>query len=101
MEFHRDGKTVSRVTALSGEIATDTHDVILSSSVVLESFDDHSVLHTRQLNYTSRQGHFFTRSAVMIRRPGAVVRGEGMEATPDLSEIRIFKQRSVISKKPP
>ena len=67
---------------------------------VLESFDDHSVLSTDQLNYTSKQGHFYTRLPVTVRRPGAVIHGEGLEATPDLSEIRIFRQRSVMSSPP-
>ena len=100
MEFYRDGKAVSRVTALSGEVATDTHDVRLSSSVVLDSFDDHSILRTDRLLYSSQRARFHTESAVRIDRPGAVIRGEGMEATPDLSEIRIFRQRSEITGNP-
>ena len=100
MEFIRKGRVVSRVTALSGEVATDTHNVILSSSVVLQSYDDHSILRTQQLNYSSKEGHFFTHSDVAIRRPGAVIHGQGLEATPDLSEIKIFQQRSVLSGKP-
>jgi len=100
MEFYRDGKAVSRVTARSGEIATDTHDVTLSSSVVLNSFEDHSVLTTESLAYSSKERLFRTRDDVTVRRPEGVVHGRGMEATPDLSEIRIFQQRSVLSGKP-
>ncbi len=100
MEFYRDGKAVSRVTAFSGEVATDTHDVRLSSSVVLDSFDDRSVLKTEQLLYSSKRARFHTESSVLVRRPGAVIRGEGMEAAPDLSEIRIFRQRSEITGNP-
>lgn len=99
MEFYRDGRAVSRVTALSGEIATDTHDVLLSSSVVLNSFEDHSILTTDTLSYSSKDRLFRTKSDVVVRRPEGVVHGRGMEATPDLSEIRIFHQRSVLSGK--
>lgn len=99
MEFYRDGRAVSRVTALTGEIATDTHDVKLSSSVVLNSFDDHSVLTTDSLSYSSKDRLFRTQSDVVVRRPEGVVHGRGMEATPDLSVIRIFHQRSVLSGK--
>lgn len=101
MEFYRQGKAVSRVTALAGEIATDTHDVLLSSSVVLDSYEDRSRLETDRMEYSSKRGRFLTQSSVLVRRPEAVVRGEGMEATPDLSEIRIFRQRSVITGKAP
>lgn len=101
MEFYRDGRAVSRVTALKGQIATDTHDVTLSSSVVLNSFEDHSVLTTDSLSYSSKDRLFRTKSDVVVRRPEGVVHGRGMEATPDLSEIRIFEQRSVLSGKQP
>ena len=97
MDFYRAGKVVSRVTALAGEIATDTHDVKLSSSVVLNSFDDHSTLSTDVLYYSSKTRLFRTDAAVVVRRPEGVAYGTGMEATPDLSEIRIFHQRSVLS----
>jgi LPS export ABC transporter protein LptC len=99
MEFYRDGRAVSRVTALTGEIATVTHDVLLSSSVVLNSFEDHSVLTTDSLSYSSKDRLFRTQSDVVVRRPEGVAYGRGMEATPDLSEIRIFHQRSVLSGK--
>ncbi|HEX4047434.1 MAG TPA: LPS export ABC transporter periplasmic protein LptC [Elusimicrobiota bacterium] len=100
MEFYRDGRAVSRVTALAGEIATDTHDVKLSSSVVLDSFEDHSVLTTDSLFYSSKAKLFRTNSDVVVRRPEGVAYGRGMEATPDLSEIRIFHQRSVLKGRP-
>jgi LPS export ABC transporter protein LptC len=100
MEFFRDGRAVSRVTARNGEIQTETHDVKLSSSVVLNSFEDHSILTTEALFYSSKDRLFRTDSEVVVHRPEGVVHGEGMEATPDLSEIRIFHQRSVLSGKP-
>ncbi|MDE2510894.1 MAG: LPS export ABC transporter periplasmic protein LptC [Elusimicrobia bacterium] len=99
MEFFRDGKPSSRVTALTGTIQTDTHDVTLSSSVVLDSSEDHSRLTTDVLYYSSKRERFHTESPVVIRRPEGVVHGEGMEATPDLSEIRIFRQQSRLSGK--
>ncbi|MFI5347321.1 MAG: LPS export ABC transporter periplasmic protein LptC [Elusimicrobiota bacterium] len=100
MDFFREGKAVSRVTALSGVVQTDTHDVTLSSSVVLDSFEDHSHLTTDVLYYSSKRERFHTESPVVIRRPEGVIHGEGMEATPDLSEIRIFHQRSLLTGKP-
>ena len=99
MSFYKDGRSVSRVTALSGEIETETHDVRLSSSVVLNSFEDRSTLTTDVLYYSSKRRLFRTDSEVVVRRPEGVVYSRGMEATPDLSEIRLFRQRSVLSGK--
>lgn len=99
MEFYQDGRVSSRVTSLTGEIATDTHDVHLSSSVVLTSYEDHSVLTTDAMVYSSKAKRFRTDSDVVVHRPEGVVYGQGMEATPDLSEIRIFHQHSILSGK--
>ena len=99
MDFYREDKVVSRVTSRGGTVNAETHDVRLSSSVVLDTFDDRSRLTTEELLYSSARGRFVTSADVQIVRPEGVVRGRGLEATPDLSEIRIFEQRSVLSGK--
>lgn len=97
MEFYREGRAVSQVTALSGEINTETHDVRLSSSVVVDSFEEKSRLTTTELLYSSARRRFTTAAEIHMTRPGGEVRGKGLEATPDLSEIRVFQQRAVLS----
>ena len=99
MDFYRLDKVVSRVTARTGTVHTETHDVRLSTSVVLDSLDDRSHLTTEELLYSSARGRFLTSADVQIVRPEGVVRGRGLEATPDLSEIHIYRQRSVLSGK--
>ena len=96
MEFYKNGKAVSRVTALAGEVETETHDVRLSSRVVMDSFEDKSHLTTSELFYKSKRGLFTTPADILLARPEGVLRGKGLEAKPDLSEIRIFDQRSVL-----
>ena len=100
MEFYKKGKAVSRVTALAGEVDTESHGVRLSSSVVLDSFDDHSRLTTTDLFYDSTRDRFTTAADILVKRPEGVLRGRGLEAKPDLSEIRIFNQSSTLSGKP-
>lgn len=100
MEFYKKGEAVSRVTALSGEVDTETHGVRLSSSVVLDSYDDHSRLTTTELFYDSSRGRFTTKADITVKRPEGVLRGRGLEAKPDLSEIRIFDQSSILSGTP-
>lgn len=99
MLFYRGGKAVSRVTALSGEVDTDSHDVRLSSSVVLDSYEDKSRLTTTELLYDSKKKRFTTQAEIRIVRPEGTLVGKGLEAKPDLSEIRIFNQRSVLRPK--
>jgi LPS export ABC transporter protein LptC len=100
MDFYRDGKHASTVSARAGVVDTQTHDVRLSSSVVLDSDEDRSHLTTEQLLYTSKTGMMTTDLPVVIRRPDGVVRGRGLRAKPDLSEIRIFNQNSTLTGKP-
>lgn len=100
MEFYKNGQAISRVTALAGEVETETHDVRLSSSVAMDSFEDKSHLTTTELFYNSKRGLFTTPAEITVKRPEGVLRGKGLEAKPDLSEIRIFDQRSVLSGAP-
>ena len=100
MEFYKNGKAISRVTALTGEVETESHDVRLSSSVALDSFEDKSHLTTSELFYNSTRGRFTTTADIVVRRPDGVLRGKGLEAKPDLSEIRIFNQSSTMSGPP-
>lgn len=99
MTFFRDGKAASKLTAVTGVIGLKDRDVLLSSSVVVVSLDDQSRLQTEELRFISSRRKFFTDKEVLVNRPGAVLRGSGLEATPDLSEIRVFNQRSVIDQK--
>lgn len=99
MEFLRGGKVVSRVTALEGEVGTETQDVRLARAVTLDSLDDKSRLTTEELVYSSTRKLFRTDRDVLVKRPEGTVRGRGLEATPDLSEIRIFHQRTDIKER--
>jgi LPS export ABC transporter protein LptC len=94
MNFFRDGRVVSHVRSLTGKVIVATHDVFLSSSVVLEAIEDKSVLETETLTYSAKRDRFLTDAEVRVKRPDGRLRGRGLEARPDLSEIRVFNQRS-------
>ena len=100
MAFYEDGKLASRLTSLTGLVHTDTQDVRLSSSVVATSLADRTVLRTEELNYSSKRKKLLTDKDVLVKRPGGTLRGRGLEANPDLSEIRIFHQKSLIDEAP-
>lgn len=96
MEFYSKGQVSSKVESLKGIAHLTTHDILLSKSVVLTSIDEKTTLKTEKLIYSEKRKKFFTQEAVTVSRPGTVVRGRGIEADPQLSEIRIFNQESVI-----
>ncbi len=94
MRFYKEGRLSSRVSSLTGRVNLATRDVILSTDVVLASLADQSVLKTDLLNYSSKEDKLWTESEVELRKPAGVMRGRGMRASPDLSDIRIFHQES-------
>lgn len=96
MEFFQKGRAVSRVRSEAGAVSVDTHDVTLSTGVVLESLEDKSRLETEELRYSSKDDLFVTEAAVRVTRPGGRLRGRGLKAKPDLSEVRIFNQETVV-----
>lgn len=100
IEFFEDGKIVSRVRAVYGVAHLDTHDVILSTSVVLTAIEDGSVLMTERLSYSDKRNLLFTKLPIVLKRPGTLLRGRGFEADPGLNEIRIFNQETVIGAGP-
>ena len=97
MRFFRGGRVVSKVGSATGKVLVATHDVFLSSSVVLEALEDRSVLETESLTYSAKRDRFLTEAEVRVRRPEGRLRGRGLEAKPDLSEIRIFNQRAEVT----
>jgi LPS export ABC transporter protein LptC len=96
MRFFRGGRVVSRVSSVTGKVMVATHDVFLSTSVVLEALEDRSVLETDAMTYSAKRDRFLTDAEVLVKRPEGRLRGRGLEARPDLSEIRIFNQRAEV-----
>ena len=96
MEIYKDNKPVTGVSSASGRLDTGTYDLRLSSGVKVVSAEYLSTLETEELDYSSKKKKFTTDKDVLVRRRGGVLRGRGLQAAPDLSEIRIFNQKAVI-----
>ncbi|MDE2314655.1 MAG: LPS export ABC transporter periplasmic protein LptC [Elusimicrobia bacterium] len=96
MDFYKNGRLSSTLTADSGVLHTQTRNVHLEGHVVARAFSDKTVLKTSALDYFAKIGKFVTHERVVISRPSGTVRGDGMEADSDFSRIKIFHQRSVI-----
>lgn len=92
LEFYTGSKLTARAEAERGSTDLGTRDVSLSSAVKVSSLRDGTVLNTENLIYLSSSRKFTTESAVVLNRPGAVLRGRGLSANHDLSELRIRNQ---------
>lgn len=100
LEFYNDSKLAARGESLRGLTDLGTSDVVLSSAVKVSSLRDGAVLTTDSLTYLSKNKQFTTESPVVLRRPGVILRGRGLRANHDLSEVRIRNQTTEVSPSP-
>ncbi|MDE2038498.1 MAG: LPS export ABC transporter periplasmic protein LptC [Elusimicrobia bacterium] len=100
IQFFENGREVSEACADSARIDTANDDVTLSSGVVVRSLKDSTTLRTESLHYSSARKRFFSDQDVLVRRPGGIMRGRGLEASADLSDIRVFRQRTRLKRAP-
>ena len=98
MEFFEKAKPTSMVESLQGTAELSSHDILLSSHVVMTSTVEQSVLRTEELHYSDSRKKFYTDADVELTQPSGVLHGKGLEADPNLSEVRIFKQNAVVGK---
>lgn len=92
VKFFENGEQVSTLTAARGRINTETYDLWGEGECVLSTVKGER-LETSNLYYASDAQKIRTDDPVKLIRPDEVVYGKGMEATPDLENITIKKQR--------
>jgi 3-deoxy-D-manno-octulosonate 8-phosphate phosphatase (KDO 8-P phosphatase) len=95
-EAKKQQTQAARLSAPKGEVKLDSHDLSAWGGVEVHS-DDGTVLYTEQLMFSSSQQKILSQSPVKIVRNDSIVIGEGLEATPDLSEVKIFRHEASIS----
>ena len=59
---------------------------------------DNEILECEDLKYVDREKKIFTDSSVVITRKDSVIKGKGLEATPDLSSVIVKNNRVEIIK---
>ncbi len=92
--FFREGKHTSTARARRAVVDGSTRDVRLEGDVVLIGHEEEATLKTARLEYSGKTRRFRTDEEVFIERPGAKLRGRGLEADASLSEITIFEQET-------
>lgn len=96
MRFYQDDAETSRMRSHTGELNTTTNKVVMLGAVVVESERDASTLETEVLHYDPDKDLFHTDAPVKITNPDGVMKGVGLEARSDLSELTVRKQRTVL-----
>jgi LPS export ABC transporter protein LptC len=92
IRFYENGEFVSTLTAERGRINTGNYDIWGEGKCVLDTVKGEH-LETSNLYYKSDVKKIMTQDAVKLQRPDEVIYGQGMEASPDLENITIRKQR--------
>ena len=90
--FYKHGRESSRLTAPSGRVRTDTHDVETWGGVTVVSADS-STLTTERLRYDANKEKIYSDDPVPLEKPDSITEGTGLETDPGLKIIKIGRQK--------
>lgn len=89
------GETRSSLTLSTFSVALEPGDIFLSGNVVMVSTEGNRLM-TDWAHYRKSVELIVSRAPVKVVRPDSITEGVGLEATPDLSKVKIFDQTLVI-----
>jgi LPS export ABC transporter protein LptC len=96
IKFFEKGKYVSTLTSAKGKINMDNYDFFAEGQCVLTTAKGER-LDTSNMRYDSVFKRIVTNEKVKLVRPGQVIYGDGLEATPDLEVIKIKNQELIVN----
>lgn len=91
--FSEDGKVVSTLTALYGEVNFSKGKLFVKDSVQLYNHVKKQRLITESLHWNQRDSTIYTHSSVVVRDPAGVLYGDGIRTKQDFSEYTFLKPR--------
>lgn len=97
IDIYKGEKVMTKVQSSSGTYDAASQNVRLTGDVIVLTDDPKSGptrLETDQMDYLNAKQRFETDRPVVIKRKTSTVRGRGMSANHDLSEIRIMNQEA-------
>ncbi|MEW6088257.1 MAG: LPS export ABC transporter periplasmic protein LptC [bacterium] len=96
--FDKKGKEIiSHLVSENGNVDTKTNDMEAEGNVVLTT-ESGNKLNTSKLKWISNDRKFFTDKEVRVEKKDSIVTGLGMEADPNLENVRILKDVKVEAK---
>ncbi|MDR1124234.1 MAG: LPS export ABC transporter periplasmic protein LptC [Elusimicrobiota bacterium] len=94
--FKTGGEAGSSITARKGRYDFDKNLIMLNDAVHGANAREGAELDTEILFYDTQTRLIWTDAPVALKRGGVVVKGSGLKANQDLSEIEIFKQKTAL-----
>lgn len=94
--FDDDGKIISVLTALYGEIREQNGTIMVKDSVQLMNFEKMQRLETEELHWNQKDSTIFTEKAVIVRTPEALFFGKGIRTKQDFSTYEFLKPEGKI-----
>jgi len=88
----------ARLSAPKGEVNLDSHNLLVWNGVKVQS-EDGTTLYSEQLRYSTDKQKIFTEAPIKIVKKDSILIGEGLEADPDLSTVKIFRHEASIHPK--
>lgn len=89
--FSNDGKIVSSMTALYGEINMTKGTFFVRDSVQLFNYEKKQRLETEELIWNQKDSAIFTNKAVIVRTPQGILFGQGIRTHQDFSTYVFLK----------
>lgn len=96
--FDDTGEFQSMLTALEGEMSQRTEDMIARGNVVVRGSG--STIRTEELHYDPRRNLVTSDVPTEINQQGNIIRGQGVESDPALTNIRIRGGSAVLRSEP-
>lgn len=94
--FKIEGREESSIKSREGRYDIDKNLITMTGRVVGVSLKENAKIETEKVFYDTQTKQIWVNAPVVITRAGVRVEGKGLRATPDLSEIEIFKQKTTL-----
>jgi LPS export ABC transporter protein LptC len=95
--FSADGKIVSTLTALYGEINTTKGTMFVRDSVQLINYEKKQRMETEALFWNQQDSAIYTTSNVVVRSPDGIIYGDGIRTKQDFSTYEFLKPHGRIN----
>lgn len=97
LKFFEKEQATSELSADTGFLDLMKKDAELVKNVVVVSWTERMTLKTGKLFFSSRKNKIWTDEEVTVLRGRNMMRGRGFTANPDLTEIEIIRQETMVN----
>ncbi len=92
LHFYKEGRRTSELSAPSGKVFTETHEVEAWGGVKVVSADS-ATLTTERMHYDPKTREIRSKDPVRLEKPDSITEGIGLVTDPELARVKIGKQK--------